>query len=110
MYAQSAGDREFFYRPKEATAGDFIPFFHDGKLHLFYMHAWRDKASHGPGVPWHLITTKDFMHFIDHGEAIPCRSASEQDRSIATGSVIEAGGEFHAFYAGNNQGFRQPGR
>ena len=38
---------EFFYRPQGAWAGDFIPFYKDGKFRLFYLLDWRDKHLHG---------------------------------------------------------------
>ena len=43
--AQATGathEREFFYRPVGAWAADFIPFYDDGRFHLFYLHDWRD--------------------------------------------------------------------
>ena len=33
-------DGEFFYRAAGAWAGDFIPYFRNGRFHLFYLYDW----------------------------------------------------------------------
>ena len=63
--------RDFFYKPENAWAGDFIPLYADGKFQLFYLLDWRDAENHGNGVPWYRISTTDFVHFEEHGEVIP---------------------------------------
>ena len=102
--------REFFYRPTCGWAGDFIPFYKDGTFHLFYLHAWRDKHKHGEGIPWYQVSTRDFVHFTEHGEMLPCGTPQEQDLYVATGSVIEGGGQFHIFYTGDNPYMRRQGK
>ena len=105
-----------FYQPASAWAGDFIPFFQDGIFHLFYLQDWRDPAGHGEGTPWFQITTRDFVHFEEHGEMLPRGTKEEQDLYVFTGSVIEArdgkegGGRYHIFYTGHNPYFRRAGR
>jgi hypothetical protein len=42
---------EFFYRPANAWAGDFIPYCKDGRFHLFFLLDWRDKVTHDEGTP-----------------------------------------------------------
>jgi beta-fructofuranosidase len=101
---------EFFYRPHGAWAGDFIPFYKDGKFRLFYLLDWRDKHLHGEGTPWYQISTRDFVHFEEHGEMLGRGSEAEQDLYVFTGSVIEAQGRFHIFYTGHNPYFRKRGR
>lgn len=58
-----------FYRPSDGVAGDFIPFYWDGRYHLFYLKDYRDPAGHGEGTPWFQVVTRDFVHFEDWGEA-----------------------------------------
>jgi beta-fructofuranosidase len=99
-----------FYRPKDAWAADFIPFYKDGRYHLFYLHDWRDFALHGEGTPWFQISTEDFVRFAEYGEMLPRGSAEEQDLYVFTGSVIEAQGMFHIFYTGHNPHFPEQGR
>ena len=112
LQSAAGGDRsrEFFYRPQGAWAGDFIPFYKDGTFHLFYLHDWRDKHKHGEGTPWYQISTSDFLHFTEHGEMLARGTMDEQDLYVFTGSAIEARGQYHIFYVGENPYFRKKGK
>jgi beta-fructofuranosidase len=99
-----------FYRPSDSIAADFIPFYWQGKYHLFYLRDWRDPANHGEGTPWDHLVTQDFVHFEDWGEALPRGTKDEQDLYVFTGSVIEANDQFHIFYTGHNPYLRKAGR
>jgi len=101
---------EFFYKPQDAWAADFIPFYKESRYRLFYLHDWRDAARHGEGTPWYQISTEDFVHFTEHGEMLPRGTKEEQDLYVFTGSVIEAKGRYHIFYTGHNPYFRQQGK
>lgn len=92
----------FFYTPSDGVAGDFIPFYENGVYHLFYLKDYRNPDLYGDGTPWFHLSTTDFIHFQDHGEAIPRGKREEQDLWIFTGSVIKALGQYHIFYTGNN--------
>jgi beta-fructofuranosidase len=102
--------REFFYRPVGAWAADFIPFYRDGTFHLFYLLDWRDRHKHGEGTPWYQISTRDFVHFNEHGEMLARGTLSDQDLYVFTGSVIEGQGRFHIFYTGHNPHLRRRGQ
>ena len=102
--------REFFYRPLSACAGDFIPYYKDGRFHLFFLLDWRDKPGHGEGVPWYQVSTTDFVHFVEHGEMLPRGGKDDQDLYVFTGSVIEGEGKYHIFYAGYNPYFNPRGK
>lgn len=95
-----------FYKPANAWAADFIPFYRDGEFKLFYLHDWRNRERFGRGVPWFLITTRDFVHFEEHGEVLPRGTDEDQDQYVYTGCVVEADGLFHIFYTGNNIFFK----
>jgi beta-fructofuranosidase len=99
-----------FYKPDDGWAADFIPFFHDGVFHLFYLKDYRDKERCGEGTPWFHISTRDFVEFTDHGEALPRGTVHDQDLYVFTGSVYAHGGRFHIFYTGHNPHFRAAGR
>jgi beta-fructofuranosidase len=99
-----------FYKPEGAWAADFIPFYRDGRYHLFYLHDWRDPDQHGEGTPWFQVSTEDFVHFTEHGEMLPRGSEEEQDLYVFTGSVIESEGTYHIFYTGHNPHFPKRGR
>lgn len=103
-------NREFFYRPRNAWAADFIPFYANGEFQLFYLLDWRDKAGHGEGTPWYRVSTKDFVHFTEHGEMLKRGSKSEQDLYVFTGSVIHARDGFHIFYTGHNHHLSEQGK
>lgn len=101
--------RDFFYRPQNAWAGDFIPFYNKGEFHLFYLLDFRDVEKHGEGTPWYRISTKNFVDFKEHGEMIPRGTPDEQDLFIFTGSAIEAKGQYHIFYTGHNHHLTEKG-
>ncbi|MCW5982778.1 MAG: DUF4975 domain-containing protein [Bryobacteraceae bacterium] len=103
-------DGDFFYRPRGAWAADFIPFYSDGRFHLFYLLDWRDRAGHGEGTPWFQISTADLVTFTEHGEMLARGSADEQDLYVFTGSVIEGEGQRHIFYTGHNPHLRKAGK
>ncbi|MDR3714597.1 MAG: family 43 glycosylhydrolase [Puia sp.] len=104
-HLQSAGvgeSRDFFYKPDGAWAADFIPLYADGEFQLFFLLDWRDTEKHGEGTPWYRISTKDFVHFTEHGEMLPRGTKEEQDLFVFTGSAIKAEGKYHIFYTGHN--------
>ncbi len=97
------------FRPDDAFAADFIPFYHIGEYHLFYLKDWRDPEHHGEGTPWWHVVTRDFVTFEDRGEALPRGAKDEQDLYVFTGSVIEADGRFHIYYTGHNHHLKDSG-
>jgi len=101
---------KLFYKPDDAYTGDFIPFWKNGRFHLFYLKDWRNTEVYGEGVPWFKITTDDFIHFDECGEMIARGTKEEQDCAVYTGSVIEAMGKYHIFYTGHNGHFVSDGR
>jgi len=104
------GSADFFYRPACAWAADFIPFYKDGTFHLFYLLDWRDKWKHGEGTPWYQVSTRDFVHFTEHGQMLARGAAQDQDLYVFTGSVIEGEGCYHIFYTGHNDAMRRQGK
>ncbi len=101
---------EFFYRPQNAWAADFIPFYRDGTFYLYYLHDFRNKPLNGEGTPWYMISTKDFVHYDEHGEMLARGSADEQDLFVYTGCVIEDKNKgFHIFYTGHNPHLKEKG-
>ncbi len=92
--------KQYFYSYTEGSTGDFMPFYHDGRFHIFYI-AWKD---------WGHASTKDFVHFEEHGIAIEHGTAEEPDHSVFTGSIIEKEGVFHAFYCGYNEFYEGQGK
>jgi len=99
-----------FYNPRDAWAGDFIPFFWEGSYHLFYLKDYRDEEEHGEGTPWFHLSTEDFLHFKEWGEALPRGGKEEQDLYVFTGCVYEKDGVFNIFYTGHNPHYEEEGR
>ncbi|MCY2927026.1 MAG: hypothetical protein NT031_16655 [Planctomycetota bacterium] len=106
-----------FYKPENAWAGDFFPFFKDGTYYLYYMLDWRQKGPDGESVPsdgrtarMYLVTTQDLTHFAEHGEMVPCGGQDEPDTYLGTGTVAEALGRYHMFYTGYNPHYAAQGK
>lgn len=90
-----------FFRPQGAWVGDVIPWESDGIFYLFYLYERRDAGA--PGTPWHLVSTRDFVTYTDHGEALPSGGAGAMDDNVYTGSVVrDQAGLLHTFYTGQN--------
>lgn len=99
----------FFFKPRPGVIGDTIPYYHDGRYHVFYLRDHRDPDSYGIGSSWHHISTTDFVHWEDHGEALAVGAIDEYDLTVATGCVFtDANGLHHIFYTGINPYLRTP--
>jgi beta-fructofuranosidase len=94
---KSADTRDFYYKPRGGRVGDTIPFFSNGQFRIFHLYK-ADGVRYD--TTWHQVSTTDFVHYTELGEAIGAGKTDDQDRSVATGSVIHAGGKYHAFYTG----------
>lgn len=89
-----------FFKPSQGWVGDPMPFYEDGKYHIFYLQDARDGAP--TFHPWYKTTTSDFFSFTDDGEMIPCGTVKQQDRALGTGSIFKNEGIYYAFYTGHN--------
>src|SRR5580765_4033023 len=97
--------RGLFYAPAGGRVGDVIPFFDGERFRIF--HLYRGDEDHG-GTTWQQVSTKDFLHFTEHGTMLPRGTLEDQDPSVATGSVIrDHAGTYHAFYTGYNTPMRK---
>ena len=98
-----------FYRSEGMSAcADVIPYYEDGTFYLFYLRDLRDPVK-GEGCPWCLLTTKDFVHYTEHGEVLPRGPEGAQDRWVFTGSCIKANDEYYIFYTGHNHHMAEQG-
>jgi len=101
---------DFFYRPGNAWAADFIPFYADNKFQLFFLLDWRDTKKHGEGTPWYRVSITDFVTYKEHGEMLPRGTKEEQDLYVFTGSVLYANNQYHIFYTGHNPYYIEKGK
>lgn len=91
-----------YFRPFgiNTHAGDNMPFYHEGRWHLFYLFDRRNHTSkfgYG-GFEWGHISTTDLVKWQEHPTAI---GITDPWDSIITGSVIHSGEEYLAFYNTN---------
>jgi hypothetical protein len=90
-----------YWRPRgfNAHVGDCMPFFHEGRFHLFYLFDRRHHASKwGLGAhQWAHVSTTDLRQWEHHPLAISI--TDEMEGSICTGSTFFHGGIYYAFYA-----------
>lgn len=88
------------FRPPGGYVGDVIPFERDGRLWLFYL---LDERRDPPtGMPWALVSTEDFVTYVDHGVVLPSGGPDAADYDCYTGCVVDAGDQVHLFYTGHN--------
>ena len=102
--------KNLFFKPKNAWPGDFIPFYDNGTYWIFYLHDSRKNGKQGLNIPWHLLSTKDFVKFTYYDEVIQAGNKDDQDFNIYTGNVVKADGTYHAFYTGDNPSFPKKGK
>ena len=96
-----------FFKPRPGVIGDTIPYYFDGRYHVFYLRDKRDRDSYDIGSAWEHISTTDFVHWEDHGVALEKGTMWEQDHTVATGCVFTGDdGKHHIFYTGINPYFR----
>ena len=63
--------QNIFYQPPGVWFGDCMPFGLHDTFYLFHQRDTRNPAPFGEPFGWHLSTTKDFVHYEDHGIALP---------------------------------------
>ena len=84
--------------------GDVMPYYFDGKFHLFFLHDAPDmvKRSSKGQHPIHSFTTTDMLNFNYEGEAIPYGNSATQDYLLGTGGVVKARNTYYFYYTGHN--------
>ena len=88
------------WRPEGALAGDTIPYYWEGKYHVFYLVA---SESSDPALrfyaDWGHVVSSDLVHWEELPAALkPGPKGSPDGSGVWTGSVIEREGTFHIFY------------
>ncbi len=90
----------------DGPQGDAIPFFHEGRYHLYYLEAPTGKLDQPDRgrTPWRHVVSDDLVHWDDLGIALPLGIDDDPDiDGIWTGSVVVANGIVHIFYTGGNR-------
>ncbi len=90
-----------YWKPRghNTSVGDCMPFFHDGRFHLFYLFDRRHHGSKwGLGAhQWAHASTTDLVYWEHHPLAVPV--TREWEGSICTGSTFFHDGVYYAFYS-----------
>ena len=98
--------KNIFYKPKDGWVGDTIPFAHDGKFYIYYLHDERKgntQDEYGYRTSWNLLITEDGVNVKDCKVVLPVGEYEDADYACYTGSVIEGNdGNFHMFYTAQN--------
>lgn len=98
--------KNIFYKPKDGWVGDTIPFAHDGKFYIYYLHDERKgntQDEYGYRTSWNLLITEDGVNIKDCKVVLPVGDYDDADYACYTGSVIEGNdGQFHMFYTAQN--------
>ena len=98
--------KNIFYKPKDGWVGDTIPFAHDGKFYIYYLHDERKgntQDEYGYRTSWNLLITEDGDNVKDCKVVLPVGEYDDADYACYTGSVIEGNdGNFHMFYTAQN--------
>ena len=98
--------KNIFYKPKDGWVGDTIPFAHDGKFYIYYLHDERKgntQDEYGYRTSWNLLITEDGVNVKDCKVVLPVGEYDNADYACYTGSVIEGNdGNFHMFYTAQN--------
>jgi beta-fructofuranosidase len=104
--SQTAHPVRFYRKPAHADAtGDAIPFYHEGKYHIFSL-----TPPPGTGVypdrlrtTWHHAWSDNLVDWEEVGPAlIPGGPAEPDADGCWTGAVVFGEGQLHAFYTGYN--------
>ena len=85
------------------STGDAIPFYHDGKYHIFSLTSPPGTTVYPARLrtTWSHCVSEDLVHWTELPTALYPGEGKEPDASgVWTGSVIYAEGRYHIFYTG----------
>ncbi|MDM4763670.1 glycoside hydrolase family 32 protein [Galbitalea sp. SE-J8] len=90
-----------FFQPSDGWVGDVIPTQRDGEFLLYYL--FDARAQPKGGMPWRLVSTRDFVTFEDRGTGLPNGGEDDEDFNAYTGSIVtDPTGLQHVYYTGQN--------
>lgn len=80
------------------VAGDVMPFYDNGKIHIFYLEA--DNSGTSGYNPIHSFATTDLTHYKYEGKMISYGADNDPDHGIGAGSLIKVGNIYYLYYCG----------
>ncbi|MNX60598.1 Levanbiose-producing levanase [compost metagenome] len=83
--------------------GDIMPFFDNGKFHIYFLHDAQNKPAGKGFHDIHEYISTDLAHFTYEGQTIPFGKTADPDFAIGTGSVVKVGNLYYFYYTGHNE-------
>ncbi|WP_426485264.1 glycoside hydrolase domain-containing protein [Flavobacterium sp. 2] len=99
--AQWMGANDPYY--SAGYTGDIMPFFDNGKFHIYFLHDAQNKPAGKGFHDIHEYQSTDLAHFTYEGQTIPYGTTLEPDFAIGTGSVVKVGNLYYFYYTGHNE-------
>nr|WP_315255706.1 glycoside hydrolase family 32 protein [uncultured Flavobacterium sp.] len=82
--------------------GDIMPFFDNGKFHIYFLHDAENKPAGKGFHDIHKYLSTDLAHFTYEGQMIPFGKTTDPDFAVGTGSVVKVGNLYYFYYTGHN--------
>lgn len=82
--------------------GDIMPFFDNGKFHIYFLHDAQNKPAGKGFHDIHEFQSTDLAHFSYEGQVIPYGTTTDVDFAVGTGSVVKVGNLYYFYYTGHN--------
>lgn len=98
--SQWMGGKDPYY--SAGYTGDIMPFFDNGKFHIYFLHDAQNKPAGKGFHDIHEYQTTDLAHFNYNGQMIPYGTTNEADFGIGTGSVVKVENVYYFYYTGHN--------
>ncbi|MFH6998701.1 glycoside hydrolase domain-containing protein [Flavobacterium sp. FlaQc-57] len=99
--SQWMGGNEPYY--SAGYTGDIMPFFDNGKFHVYFLHDAQNKPAGKGFHDIHEYLSTDLAHFTYEGQMIPFGKTTDPDFAIGTGSVVKVGNLYYFYYTGHNE-------
>jgi len=99
--AQWMGANDPYY--SAGYTGDIMPFFDNGKFHIYFLHDAQNKPAGKGFHDIHEYQSTDLAHFTYEGQTIPYGTSLDPDFAIGTGSVVKVGNLYYFYYTGHNE-------
>jgi beta-fructofuranosidase len=98
--AQWMGTDDPYY--SAGYTGDIMPFFDNGKFHIYFLHDAQNKPAGKGFHDIHEFLSTDLAHFTYEGQTIPYGETNDPDFAVGTGSVVKVGNLYYFYYTGHN--------
>ena len=92
--------RKIVFQPEGFSIGDAMPYYENGSFY-FYHYKSLIEEKQSPAQNWTLSSTRDFIHYTDHGELFKHGNPGEQDYIFRSGTLLKKDSIYHFFYGGD---------